>query len=55
MSICLISGEDAPIDGLVDFIVAAQIAKRLEEVRDDIADEKEEKDEVLNDSALSVE
>lgn len=41
------SGEDAPIDELVDFIVAAQIAQRFEKDTDDTTHNYEDKNEVL--------
>lgn len=46
------SGQDTPIDELVDFIVAAQIAEKLEEDTDDTVHNGEEKNEVLNDSCI---
>ncbi|GMN55067.1 hypothetical protein TIFTF001_024185 [Ficus carica] len=45
-------GEYAPIDELVDFIVAAQIAKRLEEERGDTVHDAEEKNEEINNETL---
>lgn len=45
---CFVSGEYAPIDELVDFIVAAQIATRLEGEKGDNVHDAEEKNEVLN-------
>ncbi|KAH7513530.1 hypothetical protein FEM48_Zijuj12G0210100 [Ziziphus jujuba var. spinosa] len=42
--------EDAPVDELVDFIVAAQIAERFEKDTDDTSRNDEEKNEVLIDS-----
>lgn len=46
--LCCVSGEDAPIDELVDFIVAAQIAERFEKDTDDTTHNDEDKNEVLN-------
>ncbi|XP_024022909.1 probable inactive DNA (cytosine-5)-methyltransferase DRM3 [Morus notabilis] len=45
-------GENTPIDELVDFIVAAQIAKRLEEERHDIVSDAEERNEDTNNETL---
>lgn len=43
-----ISGEDAPINELVDFITAAQIAEKLEDESEDSLSCEEEKDQVFN-------
>nr|XP_048322210.1 probable inactive DNA (cytosine-5)-methyltransferase DRM3 isoform X2 [Ziziphus jujuba var. spinosa] len=45
-------GEDAPIDELVDFIVAAQIAERFVKDTDDTSRNDEEKNEDLNNETL---
>ena len=45
----LISGEDAPVNELVDFIAAAQIAEQLEKESEDSLSSEEEKDQVFND------
>lgn len=52
--LCCTTGEDAPIDELVDFIVAAQIAERLEKGTDDTSCNDEVKNEVLIDSYSAV-
>lgn len=51
MSIVL--GQDTPIDELVDFIVAAQIAEKFEEDTNDTVQNGDEKNEVFNILALS--
>lgn len=43
------SGEDAPINELVDFIIAAQIAENIEKETDDMPHEDEGKNEVFID------
>jgi len=47
---CCVSGEDAPINELVDFISAAQIAQVLEMDEDDTTRDDEDRNEVVNDS-----
>ena len=44
-----VSGEDAPINELVDFITAAQIAQELEKDTDDTTHDDEDRNEVVND------
>lgn len=50
ISLCCVSGEDAPINELVDFISAAQIAQELEKDTDDTTHDDEDRNEVVNDS-----
>lgn len=44
----MLLGEDAPISDLVDLIVAAQIAVKIEKDTDDVVHDGEVKNEVLH-------
>lgn len=50
ISLCYVSGENAPITELVDFITAAQIAEELEKDTDDTTHGDEVRNEVVYNS-----
>lgn len=50
ISLCFVSGEDAPINELVDFITATQIAQELDEDMNDKTHDDEVRNKVVNDS-----